>query len=299
MALIFMACTSAMSAQLIAVSSIFTYDIYKTYINRKASGKKLIYVSHMSVLGFGLVMSASSIGLFYIGISMGYLYSMMGIIISSAVIPGALTLLWDRQSKLAVCLSPPLGFLCCMGAWLITTKAIYGSISVQTSGSDTPMLVGNVVALFSPVLFVPILSLIAPDSMPYDFVSMRAIERVNDGPSNIHEKTFEETEREIALLTRKSRFARILAVTVSVCFIIIWPWPMYGSSYIFSKPFFTAWIIIGVVWMLISFIVVSIYPLIEGRQTIISVCKSLYIDLTSIGRYTTKNHEDHVQMTAL
>ncbi len=186
---------------------------------------------------------------------------------------------------------------------MITTQAKYGSISVQTSGFDIPMLVGNVVAVFSPVLFVPVLSLIAPDSMPYDFASMRAIERVNDGPSNIHEKTLEETEREIALLTRKSRFARMIAVTLAVCFVIIWPWPMYGSSYIFSKPFFTAWIILGVVWMLISFVVVGIYPLIEGRQTIISVCKNLYIDLTSIGRHTTKNNQghvtNHIQMTAL
>jgi urea-proton symporter len=33
--LIFMAVTSAMSAELIAVSSIFTYDIYQGYINPK------------------------------------------------------------------------------------------------------------------------------------------------------------------------------------------------------------------------------------------------------------------------
>src|SRR5271155_5311092 len=33
--LVFMAVTSAMSAELIAVSSIFTYDIYQTYINPK------------------------------------------------------------------------------------------------------------------------------------------------------------------------------------------------------------------------------------------------------------------------
>ncbi|KAK5000873.1 urea active transporter [Elasticomyces elasticus] len=60
--LIFMAVTSAMSAELIAVSSIFTYDIYQTYINPSASGKKLIYTSHASC----------------VVISMGYLYLMMG-----------------------------------------------------------------------------------------------------------------------------------------------------------------------------------------------------------------------------
>jgi SSS family transporter len=175
--MVFMAVTSAMSAQLIAVSSIVTYDFYKTYLIREASGKKLIYISHVSVIIFGLPMSAWSVGLYYIKISMGYLYLMTGIIISSAVLPGALTLLWNRQSKWAACLSPPLGLICSVTAWLLTTKFQYGSITVETSGSNMPMLVGNVVALCSPVVFVPILSLITRDKVSYDFNSMKEIKR--------------------------------------------------------------------------------------------------------------------------
>ncbi|CAF4384798.1 unnamed protein product, partial [Rotaria magnacalcarata] len=38
-----------------AVSSIITYDLYKTYFNREASGNRLIYISHVSVLTFGLI----------------------------------------------------------------------------------------------------------------------------------------------------------------------------------------------------------------------------------------------------
>ena len=37
--MLFMAVTSAGSAELVAVSSLFTYDIYRTYINPKATGK--------------------------------------------------------------------------------------------------------------------------------------------------------------------------------------------------------------------------------------------------------------------
>ena len=36
--MLFMAVTSAGSAELVAVSSLFTYDIYRTYINPKATG---------------------------------------------------------------------------------------------------------------------------------------------------------------------------------------------------------------------------------------------------------------------
>lgn len=60
--IVFMAVTSATSAELIAVSSIFTYDIYQTYFNPSASGRRLIYTSHAMVIGFGLFMAAFSTG---------------------------------------------------------------------------------------------------------------------------------------------------------------------------------------------------------------------------------------------
>ena len=60
--IVFMAVTSASSAELIAVSSIFTYDIYQTYFNPGASGKRLIYMSHAMVVAFGLAMASLSTG---------------------------------------------------------------------------------------------------------------------------------------------------------------------------------------------------------------------------------------------
>ena len=277
--MVFMAVTSAMSAQLIAVSSIITYDIYKIYLNQEASGKRLIYISHVSVVTFGLTMSAWSVGLYYINISMGYLYLLMGVIISSAVIPGALTLLWNRQSKWAACLSPPLGFACSVSAWLITTRVKYGSITVETSGTNIPMLVGNVVALCSPLLFVPVLSFVFRDAAPYDFNSMKDIKRDKEDSINVAQVNPDEMEREMSLLTRNSKIARITAVILTVCLIILWPWPMYGTAYVFSKPFFTGWVVVGIVWIFISFFIVGIYPIIEGRHSILCVTKKMFAEL--------------------
>ena len=65
--LVFMAVTSAMSAELIAVSSIFTYDVYQTYFNPEATGRKLIYVAHGCVVGYAIILAALSTGLHYIG----------------------------------------------------------------------------------------------------------------------------------------------------------------------------------------------------------------------------------------
>ena len=62
--LVFMAVTSASSAEYIAVSSIFTYDIYQTYFNPKASGKRLIYMAHTCVVVYAILLAAFSTGLY-------------------------------------------------------------------------------------------------------------------------------------------------------------------------------------------------------------------------------------------
>ena len=62
--LVFMAVTSASSAEFIAVSSIFTYDIYQTYFNPKASGRRLIYTSHMSVIIYAILLASFSTALY-------------------------------------------------------------------------------------------------------------------------------------------------------------------------------------------------------------------------------------------
>ena len=54
---LFMAVTSCASAELIAVSSLLTFDVYKAYIQPKATPKQLILVSHIMICVFGLTMA--------------------------------------------------------------------------------------------------------------------------------------------------------------------------------------------------------------------------------------------------
>jgi len=69
--IVFMAVTSAMSAELIAVSTIWTYDIFQTYIRPQSSGRTLINMSHAAVVTYAILLASFSTGLYYIGISMG------------------------------------------------------------------------------------------------------------------------------------------------------------------------------------------------------------------------------------
>jgi Na+/proline symporter len=54
---LFMAVTSCASAELIAVSSLLTFDVYKAYIQPKATPSQLIYVSHLMICVFGVTMA--------------------------------------------------------------------------------------------------------------------------------------------------------------------------------------------------------------------------------------------------
>lgn len=94
-----MAIMSTYSSELISVSSISAYDIYKTYINPRATGKQLMRVNYISMTAFALFMGGFSTMLYYIGVGMGYLYLLMGVIISSAVAPAAMTMIWAQQVR--------------------------------------------------------------------------------------------------------------------------------------------------------------------------------------------------------
>ena len=94
-----------------------------------------------------------------------------------------------------------------------------------------------------------------------------------------NQSTVEEIERGILNLTQSYRLVRFIAIGLAICFNVIWPWPMYLSSYIFSRSFFTGWIIFGIIWICISFIIIGIYPLIEHYQTIRAIFRLIYFDI--------------------
>ena len=311
--IVFMAVTSAMSAELVAVSSIATYDIYKGYFKPAATGSQLITVTHAAVIAWAVIIAGFSTGLYYIGISMGYLYLLMGVIISSAVLPAGLTLLWSRQSWAAATLSPPLGLICSLIAWLVTAKKEGGTLTVDSTGANNQMLAGNVVALLSPLVFIPFFSIFGW-SRPYDWKSMAQIRKGDDtdmarrasvdlelvpGESR-HSDNEERAEREHLL--RASKIARWLCLFLAVSLLVLWPMPMYGSEYVFSKGFFTGWISIAILWLFCSAGIVVVYPLWEGRATSARIFRSIAGELSGGGRVQTnaiegvdKGSEDEVE----
>ena len=168
---------------------------------------------------------------------MGYLYLMMGVIISSAVLPAILALMWKDQNWIAASLSPVLGLACSLIAWLVTAKKECGALSVDCTDSNNPMLAGNVVALLSPLIFVPVLTY-GFGRQNYDWESIKAIRKGDDSdiaahahvdlediPGERHASVI-EAEAEGKHLKKAAIIARSLTVFMTLALLVLWPMPM-------------------------------------------------------------------------
>ncbi|KAJ3517073.1 hypothetical protein NLJ89_g741 [Agrocybe chaxingu] len=190
--LLFLAVTSASSAELIAVSTILTYDVYKAYINPRATDAQILRVSHAMVAFYALVSGIAGVIFFYIGISMGWLYTFMGVILGSGVAPIALCITWRKANRLGCLLGTVIGFVAGIIAWLVTTAKLNdGVINVQTSGGDFEMLAGNVTSIVVGGLFAVVTSWVWPDN--FDWESTRAINK----PVNIHTSSLTQTDTRV------------------------------------------------------------------------------------------------------
>ena len=104
------------------------------------------------------------------------------------------------------------------------------------------MLAGNVVALLSPCIFVPVLTY-AFGPQKYDWKSMMLIRLGDDRdlaadagtdlesiPGRLMGLSQEETAQEQAKLKRAGRIAGGMTVFLTVALLVLWPMPMFGSS---------------------------------------------------------------------
>lgn len=330
--LLFMALTSTISSSMIAVSSILSFDLYKTYINPKVSDKRLVHISHLAVILHAVLIVAISLILNYGGADMTWIGYFRPIISCPGIIPLIFTLCWRGQTRLAAILSPILGFATGVTIWLVTAKKLYGSINLTTTESGYPALYGACGSLFSPAIYSILISQYKPYKFDWrEFLRVELAEEVkNSNPStpsrqseSVEEdpKTFDpipelssiekaatplrdrkhtETatveneknpsatdisevppsspsslddiqhpfnEETLAELYRWYKIAWIIWIVVVLVTFVAWPMPLY-RDYVFSKAFFSGWVVVAIAWTFFAFFAVVIYPLYDGRQEI-------------------------------
>ncbi|EOD49557.1 putative urea active protein [Neofusicoccum parvum UCRNP2] len=245
----FMAVTSTLSAQVIAVSSIISFDMYRTYANPRATDADVIRWSHYGVIFFAVFAAAFSTMLHYVGIDLGWTLYMLGVITCPGIFPTALTILWRRQSRAAAIISPVLGMATGIAVWLGTAHAFHGTVSIASTGATLPCLYGTVAATLAPLPYTVLITLARPEN--YDWADFRrerlAFAHEADGRDAALERAVEAADDGEAG-RRLKRWGRVAAVWAAATFLghwVLWPLPMYAARYIFSEK--VSWFPSGVV----------------------------------------------------
>ncbi|CAJ2646994.1 unnamed protein product [Trifolium pratense] len=289
--MLFMAVTSAGSSELIAVSSLCTYDIYRTYINPNASGKKILKVSRMVVLGFGCFMGLLAVILNKAGVSLGWMYLAMGVLIGSAVIPIAFMLLWRKANAMGAILGTVFGCVLGIITWLSVTKIEYGKINLDTSGRNAPMLAGNLVSILTGGIVHAVCSMLWPQN--YDWSSTKQITVVEKEKTDLPVEEFKEEK----LISAKVWIVK-WGIGFTVLIVILWPILSLPAGE-FSKGYFYFWAVIAIGWGTIGSAVIIALPIIESWDTIQTVILGMFTNDRLMEKVEELNFKLHTIIHAI
>jgi urea-proton symporter len=317
--LLFMAVTSSTSAELIAVSSLVTFDIYKTYIKPKATSSELVRVSHYGIIGYGLVLGAFCCGLNAGNANLTWILTVLGVIVGGASLPVGLVLLWEKMSTTATLFSPWIGFIGGLVAWFIVTWKRSGNISVLTTGDVTNAVAGNVTSWGLGGVMSVLLSFLFPGKLEstdpeavarnnkingevisneQNVSSVPTPEKSGEPFSSAAPDTIVPTGNDIvdfletkliqpldpAVYHRANRIAIWFNVLFFVVAIILVPFTLFGTEWIFTKAGFTGWIVVSFIWVWVSMVICVIWPAVESRSSIWRIVKGISRDIATRGK---------------
>ncbi|XP_078182719.1 urea-proton symporter DUR3-like [Carex rostrata] len=285
--MLFMAVTSAGSSELVAVSSLCTYDIYRTYINPDANGKQILNISRGVMLGFGCFMGVLAVMLNVVGVSLGWMYLAMGVLIGSAVLPIAFLLLWRKANAIGAMAGTILGCILGIITWLTMTKVLYGRVDLDTTGRDAPMLVGNLMSILVGGLVHAVFSFWQPQN--YDWETTKQITTVDTVKEHLPDEEFKEEK-----LVKAKWWIVKWGVGFTIVIVILWPVLSLPAKR-FSLGYFTFWATIAIAWGTVASSVIIIMPLYESWDTIQTVFAGLFTNQ----RLFTKIDEMDIRLRAI
>ena len=311
---IYLAVTSTLSAQMVSVSSIVSFDIYKRYINPQARNKSMITVSHIACVVFGFGIAGFSVMLHYVNVNMT-LYGYAGpIFITPGVIPLLFTITWSRQTFWAAFISPIVGLGAGIAVWLTTASHYYGAINIESLGGQLPALFGGLTALLLPGVTSIIISLIKPEK--FEWAQLKEVD-LTVNVDNIYEvqnesqetksvefnPTTEDKKDEVDVITDLEQSSASLEsskisnenqitekeldfwikfATGAVIFIllitwVIWPMSLY-RNWIFTAAYFKGYVTFSMIWLYITLILIGFVPFYTGRHSVATIFRGLYND---------------------
>ena len=276
--MLFMAIVSTGSAEQIAVSSLFAYDVYRKYIKPNATGEDILRVSRYGVVAFGVFMGILSLILDELGLSLGFVYLMMGIFIGSAVMPISFVLTWDKANGQGAVVGAITGQVLGLITWISVAAGLYDKVTIKTLGMNYPMLAGNIVAICSSGIVHAAMSYMNPQNFDFSTLNDR-IQLIDDKLPEFDEDEDSNPQQ----LADALAWIKKWGIGFSFIMIIVWPCLSLpagcGTSAgcgVFNKGYFNLWVGIALAWGTIATAVIILLPVYESWDSISIVLKGMF-----------------------
>lgn len=126
-------------------------------------------------------------------------------------------------------------------------------------------------SLCGPLVLTPIFGYLWPDN--YDWDRLKDIKKNSDDNTAVSAQMVEHdrVQTELSHVSEETRlvkarnYAIYASIFMTLAYLLLWPIPMYASRYVFSKPFFTGWIVVCFIWAFYGALTTILLPLWQGR----------------------------------
>jgi len=223
-----------------------------------------------------------------VNLNLAWTYYFTGILISSSVVPIAITIMWARATSTGVISGVVGGCAVGMTGWLSYASTYEGGLSaatfVKNTGEELPMLTGNILAISVGGVISLVVSFITnmrltPEMEEAEWDKTRDIDNPLSpwvakykGELNLEDGENFHDRPPLEIVIRKFRAAKITAycaaVLFTLLFICIWPGSMLSID-ILDLSGFNIWTTISRVWAFTAAAFIIIMPMYQEVKAII------------------------------
>ena len=236
-----------------------------------------------------------------VNLNLTWTYYFTGILISSSVVPIAVSILWARATCYGAISGVVGGAIAGMSVWLTLASTFPGGLSgatfVKNTGEEIPMLFGNITAIGMGAVFTILVTFITrwnmtPEIEEEEWEKTRDIDNPlspwvakYQGELNLDDVENFHDRPPLDIVIRKFRAAKITSYIAAVCFtilfVVIWPGSMLTID-VFNYAQFNTWTVVSRFWAFTAAAFIVLVPLIQEVKAVLKQLARNKEDKTSM-----------------
>jgi len=236
-----------------------------------------------------------------VNLNLTWTYYFTGILISSSVVPIAVSILWARATCYGAISGVVGGAIAGMSVWLTLASTFPGGLSgatfVRNTGEEIPMLFGNITAIGMGAVFTIVVTFITrwnmtPEIEEEEWEKTRDIDNPlspwvtkYQGELNLDDVENFHDRPPLDIVIRKFRAAKITSYIAAVCFtilfVVIWPGSMLTID-VFNYAQFNTWTVVSRGWAFTAAAFIVLVPLFQEVKAVLKQLERNKEDKTSM-----------------